>query len=88
MENYDAISAAGMEYIEIVKAAAKKEAKPHIPPKRILSNFGIKDASGQEHLIYWVISPLRTDKRHGVIGRPEPASDYVKSLWEGMFRKW
>jgi len=88
MGKYDTVSAAGMEYIEMVKAQAKEEAKPYIPPKRIISSFGIKDDSGREHLIYWVVSPMRTDKRHGVIGRPDPVSPYVKSLWGEMFRKW
>jgi hypothetical protein len=78
----------GLEYIEMVKEQSKKEAKPQTPPKRILSSFGVKDASGLEYRMYWVVSSMRVDKRHGVIGRPNPVSPYVKSLWEGMFRKW
>lgn len=84
---YDVLPKAGMEYIRMV-LEQKDDDVVIRPKKKLIGSFGIKEANGFNNVIFWKVSPYRTDRRYGVVDRPAPVSAYAKSLWEGMFKKW
>lgn len=83
----DKISKDGMEHIAFVMDRKRREDVAYIPPTQVVSTFGIVAEDGQEHMVAFVLSPMR-DGKHGIIGKTGKLSKYSQHMLDSMFKHW